>query len=185
MKSLFVFPIILALTLQLSAQEVKIPTNYQLKAVEDYAPYKDSVKLVGNWLINTPLNQDIINRASAKKFMFTWVSGAPYTHIEIKPEFTMEVMNDQSNSYANDLLMNYIAGMTLVKIDDKDAEEVVAQEAGVNAMLAGYKTIRKESKNKFLEKLLKLEKKGELSEWIKNTNVEYEQKDKAKVIPKD
>ncbi len=55
--------------------------------------------------------------------------------------------------------MNYIAGMTLVKLDDNNSDEMLTQKADILAMLEGYKNIRENYKNKFLDKLLKLEKK--------------------------
>jgi len=166
-------------------QDIKIPVNYQLNKIEDYEPYKDSVKIAANWMIKNPLNQNRETRDLANKFVFRWVSGAPYTHIEIRPEFINDVMADKSNIYSMDLLMNYIAGMTLIKIDNKDTEDLIAQEAGVRAMLEGYKSIKEDNKIKFLEKLLKLDSKGKLSEWIKDNAKVYEAKDKIKIIPKD
>jgi hypothetical protein len=166
-------------------QEIKIPVNYQLKKIEDYEPYKDSVVTVAKWMINTPLATNREVRDAANKFVFRWVSGAPYTHIEIRPEFTNDVLNDKSFIYGMDLLMNYIAGMTLTRIDNGKADELVTQESGIKAMLKGYESIKNESKNKFLEKLLKLEQKGKLSEWINENAVKYEAKDKKKIIPND
>lgn len=178
--------LIVGLTLiNVYGQDIKIPINYQFKKIEDYEPYKDSVKIAANWMINNSLNQNRETRDLANKFVFRWVSGAPYTHIEIRPEFTSDVMADKSNIYSMDLLMNYIAGMTLMKIENKDTEDLIAQEAGVRAMLLGYKSIKEKTEIKFLDKLLKLDNKGKLSEWIKDNAKVYQAKDKTKIIPKD
>ena len=183
MKTILIFSVLLSFAGYLSGQEVKIPENYQLDKSEDYAAYKDSIVMVANWMINTPLNQEILTRASANKFVLRWITGAPDTHIEIKPEFTSDILKDKTNTYVQDLLMNYIAGMTLAKIEDDNADEVTTQAAGVNAMLNGYKSIRSEYKNKFLDKLIKLDKKGELSSWVKENNIKYDEKDKTKIVP--
>ena len=185
MKTISILSIIFLFGLYVNGQDVKIPVNYELKTVDDYAPYADSVVFAANWIINNPLNTMKDTRLLANKFIFRWVSGAPTTHIEIKPEFTNDVMSDKSNPYSMDLIMNYIAGMTIIRIENKDADELITQEAGIRAMLKGYESIRDENKNKFLEKVLKIEKKGELTQWVKENAKTYEAKDKTKIIPKD
>jgi hypothetical protein len=185
MKTLRIISFAILFGLNAIGQEVKIPITYQFNTIEDYAPYKDSVVIASNWLIDNPLNQNRGTRELANKFIFRWVSGAPYTHIEIRPEFTNDVISDKSTIYAMDLLMNYIAGMTLVKIDNNDTDDLIVQEAGIKAMLKGYESVRNEVKIKFLEKALKLEKKSELSQWIQENAKIYDPKDKTKIIPKD
>lgn len=185
MKLIYCLICISLLSYDLKGQQVKIPSHYKLNKAEDYAPYKDSVSAVCNWLINTPMDGDVIRREEANKFVFRWISGAPHTSIEIRPEFTNDIMADTTNKYSRDILMLYIVGMTLAKLENNDIDQQKTQEAGVRAMLKGYKTIRRGNKNEFLEKLLKLEKKGKLSDWIKDNMVKYPPKDKAKIIPKD
>ncbi len=164
-------------------QDVKIPINYQLKEVEDYAPYKDSVIIASNWIINTPLTEKNVTRELANQFLFKWISGAPYTHVELRSEFINDILNDEDYKYGMYLLMNYIAGMTLVKIENNEADDLIAQEAGIRAMLKGYESVRKEKKIKLFENAMKYEKKNKLSQWIiKNLKPTV---DKVKIIPKD
>lgn len=168
MKKILIICVCACLALNVSAQDVKIPVNCQLIKAEDYEPYKDSVKMVAQWLVNSPLNQNKSNRQLANRFVFQWISGAPYTHINIQAEYSQDVISDGSNPYNKDLFMNYLSGMILLKIEKNDTSDLFAQKAGVKAMLNGYKSIKQEAKNKFLEKLLKLEDKGELEAWIES-----------------
>ena len=160
-------------------QDVKIPLNFNPKTAEDYAPYKDSVQIAAKFLINTPLNQNSKTRDAATKFMFRWVSGAPYTHIEIKPEFTNDLLVKE-NPYSSGLFMNYVAGMLLTKLETPAREEIVAQQSGVSALVKGYSSIRTDQKNKVLEKLLKLYNKGELNIWVTENNKTYSEANKKK-----
>jgi len=184
MKRLIFFAFLLS-TCLMYGQEIKVPTKYELKKAEDYAPYQDSVKATAQWMIKTALFYNRSIRQAANQFVFRWVSGSPTTNVDIRPEFVDEVMSDKTNVFAYDLMMNYIAGMTLVKLGNKDAEDLIAQEAGIEAMLDGYRSIRETNKNVFLEKLLKIQEKGNLTNWVKNNSKVYKEKDKSKIIPKD
>ncbi len=113
-------------------------------------------------MIDNPLNQNREIRHRANQFVLRWITGAPYTHILIRQEFTEDVISDKSKIYSLDLLMNYIAGMTLIKIDNKDADDLITQEAGVRAMLEGYKSIKDEYKIQFLDSFLKVDNEGKL-----------------------
>lgn len=180
-----ILTIFLVSSLMISGQVIKVPTHYELKKAEDYKPYEDSVRMTANWMIKTALFNERAIRESANSFLFRWVSGAPTTHIDIRGEFTNDVLSDKSNVFAYDLLLNYIAGMVIVKLDDNNAADLLAQEAGVKAMLEGYKSICETYKNAFLEKLLKIEKKGKLTKWINDNAKVYGPQDKTKIIPKD
>lgn len=180
-----ILTIFLVSSLMISGQVIIVPTRYELKKAEDYKPYEDSVRVTANWMIKTALFNERAIRETANKFLFRWVSGAPTTHIDIRGEFTNDVLSDKSNVFAYDLLLNYIAGMVLVKLDDNNAADLLTQEAGVKAMLEGYKSIRETYKNAFLEKLLKIENKGKLTKWINDNAKVYGPQEKTKIIPKD
>lgn len=175
MKKFMIVVLVCCFATVMYAQDVKIPRVFQLKSVVDYEPYRDSVRIAAQWMINAPLNQHESTRELANRFIFEWISGAPYTHIIIREEFTKGVINNPTFTYAGDLLLNYIAGMTLTKLDDDMIADHIVQEAGIRSMLSGYKSIRNEQKNKFLEKLLKVEKKGQLTEWVKKNSVQLQE----------
>jgi hypothetical protein len=178
MKKVVAFIGALLLVICSFGQEIKVPGNYHFKKAKDYALYKDSVVKVAKWMVNNPLTIDHKTRIAANKFVLAWVSGAPDTHVEIKPEFTSEVTQDKTNIYVDDLYMDYVAGMVLVKINNNKADELEAQEAGMKAMLRGYESVVNFCTIKFLDSLQKQEDKGKLAEWIKAKSVKSETKDK-------
>ncbi|MDP4210119.1 MAG: hypothetical protein Q8928_15005 [Bacteroidota bacterium] len=178
MKQLTVFIGALLLTISSFGQDVKVPSNYQLKKVEDYGPYKDSVEIVAKWMVSNPLTKDREVRGAANKFVLSWISGAPNTHIQINPEIANEVMKDKTNIYGTDLLMDYMAGMILVKLHNNEAEDPETQEAGIKAMLVGYESVVNFCTIKILDILQKQKAKGTLAEWIKANAAKSETKAK-------
>jgi hypothetical protein len=148
-------------------QEAKVPANYQFKKAEDYKAYQDSAVIVAKWMVNNPLTRQKEIRKAADKFLLSWVTGAPDIHIEIRSEFTNEVTKDNSIMYSTDLMMDYIAGMFLAKINNNKIAELEAQIKGVEAMVRGYDSVVNYISIKFLDQLVKQRDKGKLEEWVK------------------
>jgi hypothetical protein len=148
-------------------QNIKVPDNIQFNKVEDYNKYKDSVAIVAKWMISSPITKTTDIRTKADKFVFNWISGSPNIHVNIRPEFKDEITKDKTNIYGEDLFMDYVAGMVLIKINNNQASEFEIQEAGIKALMKGYESVQNYCTVKLVETLQKQEMKGKLTEWIK------------------
>ncbi len=179
MKKITVFIGALSFMISSFGQDIKVPVNTQFKKVIDYETYKDSMVMVANWMMNSPITKDREKRDAANKFVLSWISGISSTHFNVRQDFKNEITKDKSNFYSTDLFMDYIAGMVLFKINNDRADEFETQEAGIKALMQGYESVENFCTVKFIEMLNKQEKIGKLSEWIKANAVKSEPKDKT------
>ncbi len=145
---------------------VRVPRNYRLVAIEDYAPYKDSVQQVCTWLMASPLDVQRYKRQQAFEFMMDWINGAPYTHIELAAEVLVPIAEEADAACANEWTMLYIAGMVDARIADADLPFAKAQEAGLKALMQGYGHSAEICPSAFLKQLQKAHRKDKLDTWV-------------------
>lgn len=149
-------------TLGLFAQEFEVPKNYILDKAEDYAPYEKDVVDCFNWLIETPLNEQEAKRKEANAFLLTWLSGSPEIEIELKQEIVTFMRTSP------DLLMIFLGGWGIHSLETRDFNDKVGGNlAGIEAAIEFYKKNKNFlSKDKYMEKYIKLQKNGKLKEYI-------------------
>ena len=166
-KVLYLLAFALLLGESVKSQDFIIPEKYQFKEASDYAPYKPLIKKSVDWLISSPVHDKPTYRQQVGAFVFKWIEGVPDTHITIRGEFVGNLIADDAYKHTNALFLNYIAGLIQFALNNPESKDSVeAQINALNAMLLGYESIRDSAPNSYLDKLLKVQKKGKMRSWI-------------------
>jgi hypothetical protein len=157
--SIFVFTVIIT---GLSAQDFNIPENYVLKGPADYARYEPDIIKCANWLLITPLNEQVSKRKEANAFLMQWLTGAPNVSVDIKTEIVTFM---QPNA---DLLMIFMGGWVKYALENKDYKnKFQGNLKGIESVIAFYqKNINYLKKDKNVEKYIKMKDKGTLEDYI-------------------
>lgn len=160
MKKVIALSAFIMVVLGTQAQEFNVPKDYQLVKAEDYAPYEQDVVNGINWLLETPVDEQLSKRKEVNAFILKWISGSPTVHIEIHPE----IVNFANSS--PDLLMTFLSGWTKYSIETKDYDNKLAGNlAGLQATIDFYQK-NKLPKDKNIEDFIKLQKKDRLKSFI-------------------
>ncbi len=143
------------------SQDVQVPTNFQPKNESDYAKYESDVLKCIQWVMQTPANEQTGKQKEVNAFLLMWMSGTSSVHIEVKQEIVTFMDTPE-------LLMIFMGGWTKYTLETKDADNKVnCSMAGVEAVIEYYTKNRALlSKNKGVEKYLKMKEKGTLKEYI-------------------
>ncbi|MDO5665390.1 MAG: hypothetical protein Q4G63_09060 [Bacteroidia bacterium] len=162
MKKLFICFVLFAFASSAFTQQFDVPENYKLEKAEDYPRYEQDVINAVDWLVQTPLNQQVDKRKNANAFVLKWLMGSPYTHVEIRPEIVTFLESSP------DLLIIFLGGwakhaLQTKKFDDK----VEGNLAGLQAAINFYQQ-NKLPKDKNIEKFIKLDKQQKLLSYIEN-----------------
>lgn len=150
------------LTTVVSAQELDLPKNITLKYTIDYSTYESYVSKCVNWLESTPLDKDKDKHSDAYSFLVRWVNGAPNVHVVVDGAF---VNMKQKKNYP--LVAIYMGEWSLyeLKNGDKSSPEKAALQA-IRAIIKVYKKGNGLVKDKNLEKLIALDEKGQLEDYV-------------------
>lgn len=164
MKRITFLLTIAATSLGLFAQDFDVPNNYILEKAEDYAPYEKNVMNCINWLMNTPIEEEVTKRSEANSFVLAWLMGSPYVHIELKQEMI---------PYTNDtpeLLMIFLCGWTRFALETRDFDnKIEGNYAGIEAVIEYYTNNKLVlGKNKEVDKLIKMKEKDKLKEFVQS-----------------
>ena len=155
---------LVSLVLPAAAQEFQVPKNPVYKEAKDYKPYEKDVLACIEWLKKTPLDQQVEKRKQAYAFFIQWLEGAPDVSV---------VVNEKTASFvadSPDLLIMFMAGWTKLSIENpatKD-DQLKGNVAGIKMVIAFYQSNLDKGlkKDKAVEKLIKLDEKGELEKWV-------------------
>jgi len=161
MKALKMTLILTLISIGVLAQTFEVPENYKLENSIDYDTYENDVINCVDWLMKTPLNEQIEKRKEANAFLFKWISGSTKVHIEVKQEI-VTFMD------APELLMIFIGTWAKHSIESKDFNNRIdGTMTGVESVIDFYtKNKGLISKNKGVEKYIKMKEKGTLKEYV-------------------
>ena len=164
MKTIALTLILTSISVGLFAQNFEVPENYKLVEAEDYAPYEKDVIKCFDWLMATPVNEQVGKRKKANEFLLKWLSGSPNVHLEIK----LEIVSFMQTS--PDLLFIFMGGWAKYSLESKDFNNKQAGSlAGLNSVIEYYtKNKAFIPKDKNVEKYLKMKNKGKLKEYVEN-----------------
>lgn len=162
MKKLVSILALMIFALHVMAQEVEVPRNYVLSTTEDYAKYEKDVLAGIDWLLKTPVNQQVEKRREMTAFVLAWISGSPTVSVTINHEIVNFVKKNGS------LLMIFMSGWTKYALESHDyTNQVAGNQKGVEAVIDFYTKNKKYlKKDKHVESYIKMRKKGTLSEYI-------------------
>lgn len=160
-KHLLIF-ILSVVSFGMSAQDFKVPVDYNFEKPEDYGFYEKDVINCINWLFKTPLNEAKEKRANANRFLLKWIMGSPSVAIELNAN----ILTFMSSS--PDLLIIFFGGWTKYVLESKDDDKLEGNLAGLNATIDFYVKNKKHmKKDKELEKLFKMKEKETLREFVR------------------
>ncbi|WP_066629308.1 hypothetical protein [Labilibacter marinus] len=108
MKQIF---ILLSLIITFSTVSAQNFDFSPLKEKSDYKKVEEQVKSASKYLIDTPINQDVIIRSQATKLVMKWMEGTPDYTFELDAR-VLEITDDNS-----ELFSLYLASMTNVVLN--------------------------------------------------------------------
>lgn len=156
--------LIIALFIGLSASAQKsynLPMNYKMDKKEDYAKYEQDVIDATEWLVATKTDSAQVKRALINKFILKWVNGSPTVTVILD----YKLMGFFTSNHYMPIFMGAWSAEHITNKNYKD--KVAGNMAGIEAVIKYYQAnegILK--KDKLIEKLIKLKKKGKLKDYV-------------------
>jgi len=144
------------------AQDFKPPQDYVLKKASDYEKYEDQVVRCIDYLHSTSPNEGGEIKAQTIEFLLAWIQGAPDVTITVDARGMPYL---KKNPF---LLIVFMTGWTKYAIENEYKGTFKGHLAGLQSVTKYYKKFKENGlkKDKKLEKLLVLEEKGELKQWL-------------------
>ena len=148
---------VLLLTASLSAlisigqPQFELPQNIELKTKEDYVKFETTVIDAAKWLEQTDLDKEGDKRKQINAFVIQWITGTP--------TLTVNINEQLAKLYGKNvqLLAIYLASYARNVIELKEASsKLTATKAGLVSMMNVYKKGIEISKNKELDKIIKM-----------------------------
>lgn len=139
----------------------KPPTGYTLQSPDDYDEYKPDIIRTVTWLETTPINKEPDKRREATRFLFQWISGAPDVSVQMQ-KYVADLTAQEP-----ELLLLFMGGWARYQIQHPEVKDpVLLNTEAIKTLLNGYQKggIKR---NQQLDKLLDMNAKGTLSDWIK------------------
>ncbi len=166
MKGIKVFTgiiIILVMVLRGAAQEFAVPQNYKLEKPEDYAKYEADVLKCIDYLESIPLDDESARTIAANAFLLKWMQGSPNVTIELNA-YIVELCDKNK-----EFIMLFMGGWTRYALQNPDSvNSLNGNMAGLESIINVYKQGQGVSRDKKVEKIIKLQEEGELEDWVKD-----------------
>ena len=155
-KLLFLF---LFVSTAVTAQEVTIPENVQLKVAEDYKKTEKLVLESIAYLHNSPVSENQVKRLELTAFILKWAGGSPTV--------TIDLVDGISPLKNEDCLIIFIGGWIKHSLENNSKDKVDCAVAAVEYTIEFYeKNVDAIGKQSEMKKLIKRQKKGKLREYI-------------------
>ena len=160
MKKLFVIAISLIFSQAIWAQKFIVPTIPGEIEKSEYANYAQDFISCVDWLESH--STTATQRKEVNSYTLWWMAGSPDVNIKVTPDLA-----DFNNG---DLLILYMGSWSRHIINNPKASNVDGCMAGTETII-NYYLKHKDSlgKNKCIENLVKLEKKGSLRQFVENS----------------
>ncbi len=143
-----------------SAQTALLSSVPETKA-EFAATEKNFIASV-DWLENTPLNENEAKRKEQNTYILAWLINSPTVTLEIQTEV---IKFSEKNS---DLLLIHMGGWGKYALQNNYSKDnIQGNLAGLRSCIKVYNA-NKLNKDKFMLKLIWLDEKGKLEQWIKD-----------------
>jgi hypothetical protein len=166
MKHMYVFicvTFIFVMLFHCSAQEFVVPQNYKLEKPEDYAKYEADVLKCIDYLESIPLDDESAKTIAANAFLLKWMQGSPNVTIELNP-YVVELCDKNK-----EFVMLFMGGWTRYALQNPDSvNSIKGNMAGLESILKVYKQGQGVSRDKKVEKIIKLQDEGKLENWLKD-----------------
>lgn len=147
--------------LNVSAQSDKLMTRVPVEAT-DYKEMDQSFLNSMAWLETTPIDKFEEKRKKQMGYILSYCMGSPDITLTLNATFI------DFNKKNTDFLVFFLGGWARYCINNNyKNNEIKGTVAGLESVIAQYKT-GQYKKDKFVEKLLELEKQGTLEGWVKD-----------------
>jgi len=149
-------------THSLSAQTDKLLETIP-KTKEEYTASEPSVINTINWLEDTPLDQEADKRQVQTTLLVGWITNAPEVSVTIDAKMTPFVTKGTEI-----LMVIFMGGWTKYCLQNNYSKDPVqCNLAGIQSSIKVYKK-GGFKKNRDMQKLIDLDDKGELEQWVKD-----------------
>jgi hypothetical protein len=156
------FVLLLLMGATVKAQTYAVPVGYKMVSQADFMSHEQDVIATVDWLQETPWTEDIPKRRAATDFLFKWIQDTPTITIELMP--LLMNLTDHNNK----LLATFMGAYAKYAIQHPVYNKDDANLAAIKALIAKYKAEPTHTKDIHIERLIKMDKPGELEDWIKN-----------------
>lgn len=134
----------------------KLPTTD-----EEFTASEPQVLATIAWLETTPFDDEGIDRLNQKALFLGWITNTPTVTLELNAN--VMTFTDKNP----DLILTFMGGWTRFALEnDYSTDNVGGSIAGIRSVIKVYKD-QSLKKDKEVEKLIELEAKGELEDWVK------------------
>lgn len=150
-------------THSLSAQTDKLLETVP-KTKEEFTASEPLVINTINWLEDTPLDQEPDKRQEQSSLLIGWISGSPQVTVKLEEKMMpfMKKGNEQ-------LMLIFMGGWTKYCLQNNySRDDVQCNLAALHSTIKVYKKGLGLKKNKEMEKLIALDVKGQLEQWVKD-----------------
>ncbi len=150
----------IAISIAANGQDYKVPTNYKFDKKSDFVNYEKDILECINYVEKTPIKNNK-NREKAVTFLTQWITGTPTFSITLTPKII-------SFMDSPELLSAFMGGWTKLVLEHPELKNEVEKcnYAGLLSVINVYTLNKELNRDKGVEKFIKLEKKGELMEWV-------------------
>lgn len=159
---IFTFALLLLAAKAVKAQTYAVPVGYKMVSQADYVKYEPDVVATVNWLEETSWTEEPQKRTAATDFLFKWIQDTPTITVELMPE--LMTLTDRNNK----LLAIFMGAYAKYAIEHPAYNKDEANLAALKALMAKYKAEPTHVKDTDIERLIKIDKAGELEDWIRN-----------------
>jgi hypothetical protein len=138
----------------------EVPENYVLEHDSDYAKYEADIIAASVWLAETDLDKETDKRNKVNAFVLKWLAGSPTVSINIYNEVTK--LYD-----GNPILTVFLSAYARYVLEHKTEKGIYTPtKVGLQALMAIYKKGIGIKPNKHMDKMIKMDAKGKLDDYI-------------------
>jgi hypothetical protein len=135
----------------------------ELPAGNKEAYIQSEPKLINtiNWLDNTPIDKDVEVRQKQMALLLAWLTNSPTVTIELH-SYVLPFTKKNP-----ELLLTFMGGWTKYSLENSYSKDNVAcNTAGIKSIVAFYRKGSGLKKDKKLQKLVELDDRNELENWV-------------------
>jgi hypothetical protein len=138
----------------------EVPENYVLEHDSDYAKYEADIIAASVWLAETDLDKETDKRNKVNAFVLKWLAG--------NPSVTINIYNEVTKLYdGNPILTVFLSAYARYVLEHKTEKGIYTPtKVGLQALMAIYKKGIGIKPNKHMDKMIKMDAKGKLDDYI-------------------
>jgi len=143
-------------------KKFEVPENYELNTAADYAKYENAIVGAAKWLEDTDLDKELDKRQKVNAFVLKWIAGSPSVTIELSESIgklcgkNEELFGVYLSAYSRSVLEN-----------KKTSTKFLATKASLQAIIRVYKKGIAITKNREMDKLVKMADDNKIDEFIR------------------